>query len=173
MEHIVIGKGVTVIGNDAFYDHTSVISVDLPDGLKEIHGYAFGGCGSLKTIKIPGSVISIADSVFDDCGSLDSISVDPDNSNYTSSDGVLYDKDMSTIIRYPAGKTADLFTIPGTVVTIGDSSFERCHNLISVEIPEGVKTIDEYAFYGCDIFHSVSIPGSVEEICYSAFEACT
>ena len=172
IEHIVIGKGVTVIGDESFFELVSLVSVDLPDGLKEIRADAFTNCVSLKTIGIPGSVESILEDVFDGCGALDSFTVDPSNSHYTSSNGVLYSKDMSTIVRYPAGKMATSFTVPETVVTIDRSAFDRCCNLTSVEIPDGLKIIDKYAFYECDRLQSISIPGSVEDIGDSAFYLC-
>ena len=174
IKHIVIDKGVTVIGEEAFYYLPSVVSVDLPDGLRDIHVNAFTGCKSLKTVKIPGSVESISEEAFDDCGALDTISVDPDNGHYTSSDGILYSKDMSTIVKYPAGKPSSSFTVPENIVTIGKSAFDRCHNLVSVEIPDGVKTIGTYAFYECDRLQSisVSISGSIEKIGEWAFTSC-
>jgi hypothetical protein len=79
---------------------------------------------------------------------LTTISVDESNQNYSSSDGVLFNKDKTTLMQFPGGKTGS-YTIPNSVTTIGERAFSGCSGLTSVTIPESVITIGDGAFYNC------------------------
>lgn len=115
-------------------------------GVTSIYPYAFYGCNNLTNIKIPAEVSMVN---FKDCSSLTSIEVNENNENYTSVDGVLYSKDKSKIICYPAGKTQQQYNILEGVICIGMGSFYKCNNLTNIEIPTGVKSIEQDAFYKC------------------------
>jgi hypothetical protein len=99
--------------------------------------------------------------------------MDGANPSFSSLDGVLFNKDQSILIRYPAGKTADRYTIPDGATSIGGSAFCGCTSLASVEIGDGLTSIGSSAFYGCDSLVSIGIPDSVSDIGYYAFSDCT
>ena len=88
-----------------------------------IGDFAFLNATSLTTIKIPNSIKSIGERVFVNCNSLIDIIVDDNNLNLSSVDGVLFNKNKTTIICYPQGKTSSQYTIPDTVTTIATSAF--------------------------------------------------
>ena len=115
------GLPVTTIGGYAFYKCTSLTSVTIPDSVTSIGNYAFYECTSLTSVTIPDSVTTIESSAFSGCTSLTSINVSKQNLNYTSIDGILYDKEGTTLICCPAGKTS--VTIPDSVTTIGNWLF--------------------------------------------------
>lgn len=132
---------------------------------------AFVGCTEVKTITIPSTVTgNIEGSFFSGCTSLTAINVDPENTQYSSIDGVLYNKDQTELIRVPETRTS--IVIPNTVRTIGASAFSGCTKLTSVEMPM-VTTIEENAFSNCTGLTSIEFPTSLNSIGDRAFRGCT
>ncbi len=189
------GVPVTSIGDEAFYECTSLTSVNIPDSVTSIVDSAFEGCTSLASVIIPDSVTSIGEYVFYQCESLTSVTI-PDsvvsigyrafldctslasidiaetNENYCSIDGVLFDRNATTLIQYPAGKNNDEYSIPDSVTSIGDYAFGACTTLYSVTIGDNVTSIGESAFADCTSLASVIIPDSVKSIGSFAFRSC-
>lgn len=140
--------------------------------VKSIGDRAFYGCDSLTSVTIPDSVTSIGEYAFKHCESLTSITVEEGNTSYRSRDGNLYSKDEKTLIQYAMGKSAQSFTIPDSVTSIGEKAFDSCKYLTSVTIGNGVTSIYEGAFHCCNSLTSVTIPDSVTSIGFFAFGGC-
>ena len=102
-------------------------------------------CSSLTSVTIPDSVTEIGEYAFDGCTSLTSINVSKQNPNYTSIDGILYDKEGTTLICCPAGTEKSSVTIPDSVTSIEGLAFYECTSLTSVTIPDSVTTIGGWA----------------------------
>ena len=173
LKSITIPNSVTEMGRRAFSGCSSLTGIAIPDSVTEIGKYAFDGCKSLTSITIPDGVTSIGDGAFYNCSSLTEIKVASENSNYVSVNGVLYNKDKTTIICYPAGKKGNNYKIPDGVTKVDSSAFIGCSSLTSITIPNGVTEIGYSVFEGCTNLKSITIPNGVTSIGDSAFEGCT
>jgi hypothetical protein len=118
------------------------------------------------------SVASIADTAFDECRNLTAITADALNPVYRSVAGVLFNKNLTTLVKYPEG-IAGGYTIPDSVTDIGYQAFYRCGRLTSVTIPDSVINIGDWAFVSCTNLTSITIPNSVTNIGYIAFSGCS
>ena len=157
LKSITIPESVTFIGGSTFDGCTSLTSLVIPNSVTSIDDYAFSGCTSLTSITIPDNVTSIGDYVFLGCTSLTAINVATDNKNYVSVNGVLYNKERTTIICYPAGKKDKNYTIIDGVTSIDWEAFSGCTNLTSITIPDSVTSIDNYAFLGCTSLTAINV----------------
>jgi hypothetical protein len=137
-----------------------------------IGALAFESTG-LTSVTIPGSVKFIGRIPFAFCAKLTSINVAADNVDYSSEDGVLFNKNKTTLIRYPQGKHGASYTIPDSVDFIQEGAFAHCRGLTSVMIPNSVTSIDTEAFIYCENLTSVTIPGSVTNGARGAFRGCS
>lgn len=144
-----IGTGVTALESFIFSDCTSLTQVNIPNGVTTIEPYAFSGCNSLTKVIIPDSVtdIDIEGHAFSSCPSLIEFIVSASSKYYTSIGGVLFTKDMKTLVSYPSGKSGS-YSIPDGVEIIGYSAFEG-DNVTDVYIPSNVSKIDKHAFASC------------------------
>lgn len=143
----------------------------IPDSVTSIDTNAFSGCTSLESVTI-GSGVTGIDDHFKPCSSLTSIVVSESNPNYSSCDGVLFNKSKTEIITYPCGKSGS-YIVPEGVTSIGAFAFSGCSNLTSVTIPDSVTSIEFYAFNFCNNLESIIIPDSVTNIVMFAFNGCT
>ncbi len=156
---------VTGIGNAAFVRCESLTSVTIPDSVTSIGNSAFSGCTSLTSVTIPVSVTSIGDLPFSICTLLTAINVAEENENYCSVDGVLFSKDVTSLIAYPAGKEQSSFDVPQSVTDIECYAFYYCKNLTAVTIPESVTSIEGYAFSGCTSLTAIDVDEKNENYC--------
>ncbi|MEI6796173.1 MAG: leucine-rich repeat domain-containing protein, partial [Methanomassiliicoccales archaeon] len=153
---VTIPDSVTSIGSSAFEQSTSLTSIVFGQGVAAIGNYAFYGCSALSSVTIPASLTSIGSLVFTPCTSLISITVAASNVNYASVDGVLYNKDLTTLIQYPGGKTG-AFVVPEDVVSIERYAFYKCNSIASVTIPDNVTSIGFDAFAGCAALDGITV----------------
>ena len=158
--HTIKGVTVTSIGDQAFYNCTSLTSVTIPDSVTSIGDRAFRCCISLTSVTIPDSVTSIGEEAFYGCWDLTRLTI-PGSVTSIDKDAFCFCSSLTSV------------TIPDSVTSIGDSAFYGCESLTSVTIPDSVTSIGSCAFYGCASLTSVTIPDSVTSIGGSAFYGCT
>lgn len=123
---VLIESGVTSIGDDAFAECSEITSVTIPDGVTNIGSGALKYCTALTSVTIPDSVTSIGKMAFADCTALTSIEVASDNEYYSVLDGVLFNKDTTELVCFPAGRAGASYTIPDSVTSIGEAAFSIC-----------------------------------------------
>lgn len=168
---VVIASGVTSIGNWAFNGASQLQSVSFatPIQLTSIGNGGFGWTSSLTSITIPASVTNLGQSPFYASTGLSSVTVDAGNPNFSSIEGVLFDKLGTTLIYYPGQRSDTTYSIPSNVTTIQDYAFAFAKVLTNVTIPSGVSSIPTYAFDNATSLISITIPSSVTSIGESAF----
>ena len=147
----------------------SLKSIIFPQSVNSVGSFAFGKCTGINSFNIFSSVASIEDQAFYYCKGL--MDVETDNPNYSSQEGVLFNKNKTTLIRFP-GLKAGSYTIPSSVETIDEYAFAQCDSLTSITIPSSVTTIGSEAFSYCYSLKSINIPSSVTSIGMGLFEYC-
>ncbi len=172
IEEITLPQSIIKTEAYAFFDCYALKSITLPDNLTTIGEGAFLSCTSLENIYIPKSVSFIGEGAFSGCTSLKNITVNEYNENYSSIDGVLYNKSMTHLITYPAGSEYPTFTTPSTVITIGNSAFTDCAMLKEVTLTKGVTTIGSAAFLSCYMLEKIYVTDALITIGEEAFSGC-
>lgn len=167
---ITIPSSITTINPSTFSGCSSLITIVLPPSLTNIGGEAFRECTSLTAINIPASVIKIDSMAFMDCSGL--ITVDENNPNYSSQNGLLFNKQKTILIQCPNSIIGN-YTIPASITSISTGAFSYCTGLTSIAIPNSVASIGNYAFYNCTGLSSIQIPSSVNYIGLLAFYGCS
>ncbi len=166
--HVVIEEGVTSVGNYAFNSGYMISDIVLPSTLKRIGDYAIG-CRA-ETITLPAAVTEIGEGAFSGCSRLKNIEVEPGSSAYCDVDGVLFDKDVETLIIYPAGREEESYSVPSTVKEVGDHAFEGYHTpLKEIHFPKIVEKIGAYSFAWNESIENFPIPPYVTSIGDYAF----
>ena len=169
---VTLPAGVTSIGDYAFSYCGNLALATLPAGLQEIGFGAFLGCEKLSAVTIPAGVKKIGEGAFAGCGSLPTITVAAGNTKYVAVDGVLFYKDKTVLLQYPAGRAATSYVIPAEVTNIVDEAFSLAYNLTAVTLPIGLTFIGNHAFVNCSRLTSITIPAAVKTIGENAFTFC-
>ena len=144
----------------------------VSNDVTNIEEAAFCGCPGLTSVTILNGVTSIEYGAFCDCADLQEIIVSEENANYSSLDGVLFNKDQTVLIQYPQAKSGS-YIIPNSVTCIRDGAFHDCTGLTSITIPNSITEIEDWAFSFCSGLTSVTIPNNVFRIGEYAFVLCT
>lgn len=194
LTEVNLPTGLTVLEDRVFLACKSLKNLTIPESVTTIKNNAFNSCPKLESITIPKNVTQI-EYDFEFCDSLSNINVANDNKAFSSKDGVLYNKNQSSLLVYPPAKESDNFvvpnsvenirenafayssklkgvTIPKNVTYIGEFAFEKCINLRNVSLSDAITVIEKGTFYGCKSLIEVTIPESVNKIGIMAFGHC-
>ncbi|WP_165253408.1 leucine-rich repeat domain-containing protein, partial [Adlercreutzia sp. ZJ304] len=174
------------IGSSAFQD-TKFTSISLPSSLRTIKGYAFTSVPIAGELSIPEGVENIGSSVFGNnvditkltipstatnlaidvaygLSGATEILVASGNPNYTSVDGALFTKDMTTLMRYPASNPRTEYEIPYGVKTLAKGAFAGMKNLENIVIPNSVETLGNALFHYSSKLKTVRMSSSVKNV---------
>lgn len=153
---INLPSSLEVVGYSAF-TYNKFTDLILPVGIKELRGASFGHTEvQSKRAFIPNTVITIDDNPFYS-STLETIEVASDNPNFKSIDGVLFNKEGTKILVYPAYKSVNSYTIPSGVKIIGRSFFANNYNLTELSIPASVTQLEPFALWSCPSLQQINI----------------
>lgn len=144
------------IGANAF-EFSGIKSITIPEGVTTIGKEAFSTCDVLTEVTLPSTLASMSGEAFKFCSKLANIYVADGNTNYSSINGILLNKDKTTLVLFPPAKANDKFTLlPPSITTLGDYAFYTCTNLKNVVIPNKVTSIGERTFGMCSNLNSIT-----------------
>ena len=167
---VTIEDGVEEIKKYAFYACRYLRSVKLPATLKSVGSYAFWNSLSLSNIYNPASLTDLSAKAFTE-GGMSAYEVSPDNPVYSSEDGIMFNKDKTELLHFPAKKQVESYSIPEKVEKIVEFAFES-NQLNEVIFHDKLLSIDDYAFFLCENLAKADVPNSVEFVGESAFSRC-
>ena len=181
LRQVTIPGSVKTIDGGAFANCENLAEITIPEGVETIGAYAFLECKNLEKVEISSTVTKIGmdsdvnftdyeGSAFWECDKLSQIIVSEDNTAYTSLDGCLYDKNMTTLFACPNTKIS--LDVPEGVTRIGDGAFSENENLKEVQLPSTLKAIGDCAFWVCRCLEEIHLPESLESIGRDAFTEC-
>lgn len=154
------GKTVGALDVKVFFNNDVITSVEIPDTVNEIPGYAFYKCSNLTEVIIPDGVKLIGIHAFEDCTSLTTVNL-PDSvvniddfafNNCVSLTEIKMSESVESVGMYAFTSCKKLSSIefPNTLVSVGDMSFAYCTSLTEVKLPASVQNVPETAFMGCN-----------------------
>ena len=157
---VIIPETVETIEAMAFHRCESLNCLKLPESLDSIGRVAFVLCNGLRSVTIPERVSYLDGSVFNSIN-LEEIIVHPRNQSFVAVDGILFSKDLTRLVCYPAAKSDTSYTIPYGVESIASGAFTNNRNLTDVVIPETVKYIGEEAFASSRALRTIELHDSL------------
>ena len=160
IKSVNIENGITSIGNNAFYNCSSLEYADIPDSVTSVGNASFSACKSLKDITIPQGMTDINQFAFSGCSSFSELTI-PDS--------------VTSIADHAFGNCTGLYkvTIPDSITTIEQGVFMNCTNLSEVNLPDSIKTIRYQSFWGCTSLTGITLPPETETIESFAFKECS
>ena len=161
---LTLSDKVRVVGWAAFEQSSALRSITFPKSVKTLEGYSVGYSPSLTTVNIPSSVETISEYAFSSAGSLRTINVDSANSNFSSVNGILYNKDKTKLIKIPAGQDLSDFSIPATAKTIGSYAISNIQSLIKLSIPNGITDLEANSIISNNNLRIINISKSVKSL---------
>ncbi len=190
---VVIPDGVVTISETAFAGNNEITGITIPPSVKENGFSLFAGCNniekvafsegiteikelpfydlSVKSLSIPASVTTFDSHVYK-FSQLENIIVEEGNLHLKSIDGVLFNHDMTVLLKYPTERRDAEYTVPETVKTITTWAFFPSTYIKKINIPESVTEIEADAFSCCKSLESVNLPSGITKIPSSAFVNC-
>ena len=172
LTEITFPDALTAIGEYAFSNCAGLTSIPFPDGLTSIAWGAFRECAALTEVTLPVGLTELEADVFSDCTALTAIFVAEGNPCFSSdAEGVVFDREQTTLLLYPCGKTGS-YAVPDSVSVIGVDAFCGCEALTEITFPAGLTDICEGAFCDCTGLTSLSFPAELAAIDAWAFSGC-
>lgn len=168
---LALSEGITSIGDRAFSGCNGLTRVDLPNSVVEVGTRAFMDCASLTEVSLGTGVEQIGDRAFQ-TPVLEAFAVASGNLSYCDEAGILFDKNKTELLQFPANYPETSYVVPRGVTKIGKFAFYRCKALTTVELPKSLETIESAAF-NSSALSQIILPDHVTSVGESAFAGCS
>lgn len=172
LREITWPSALETIEAQAFYGSQNMPELILPETVIAIGDMAFYYWNQITTVTLPASVKTLGSYVFDGCDALTEICVADDNTAYCDMDGVLFDHEKTTLIKYPSGKKDSAYTVPDGVAILEGWSFIGATALKQIDLND-VTQIGEEAFYFCTALEQITLPMTLETLEQATFAYCS
>ncbi|MBQ5825758.1 MAG: leucine-rich repeat protein, partial [Clostridia bacterium] len=180
IKKVVIGDGVTSIGDSAFADCTQLAAVEMSDSIISIGDYAFKNCFALTEIEIPKNVASVEEYAFYGCSALDTVNFNAEDCKilYSYYADMFYASPVKTlnvgtgVNNLPNIDTLETVNFADGATVVPAGAFSGCTKLTTVNLPDSIERIGISAFYGCDSLTSFVTPANTTYIGDFSFENC-
>jgi hypothetical protein len=175
LKSITLPTALTAFGGTCFSGCTSLTSIVIPSGVQTLSYNTFQNCTALATATLPAQLKTFDlnawanASPFTGCYNLESVSIDPSNIYYATQDGALYDKNKTILVYCPTGRKG-AFTLPSTVITVGQCSMMDCKGLTAFSFGTSAPvTLESNSFKRCTGLTTITIPASVTTLASSQY----
>lgn len=169
LKEVTIPNSVTWIGMSAFQRMDGLEAITFGDGVTELPNSVFVNDVALKTINLGKGMKTVKPIDVNGLTGLEAINVADGNPYLSSSDGILFNSDKTTLKIYPVNHAGESYSIPAGVKTVGVSAFQGAANLTSVTFPASVETVDSMAFFDCAALSQVQLNEGLKSIHQAAF----
>lgn len=163
LTNIDMPYSITYIGSNAFSLCTSLESFTVPNFVKYFDASWFYYCTNLQSITLSANIELVSIGYMYGCNSFSEFNVYSTNSRFTAKDGVLYSKDLKTLLAYPIAKEGNNFEIPSYVEEIATYTFNGCKNLKSLTMWGTMETLNSGAVINCESLHTLYFKGTMDE----------
>ena len=168
-----IPEGVTEIGNNGFAGCTHLENIDLPNSLVKIGNWAFYYCSGFTSFHIPRNLAEIGYDTFQECKNIEFFTCSSLNQHFKVISGVLYNKELTQLVWYPAASPITSFVIPNTVRSLRDYCFGYNTKLVEVILPDSLKWMGMNIFRDCTGITEIDVPDGVQHMGVTVFGNCS
>lgn len=172
LRHVTLPSTLTMIDDYAFMNCVALEEIVIPPSVRNLGWECFYNCASLQEVTIPAGVEEIEEFVFEGCASLEAIHVESGNRMYKDEDGVLFNIEGTTLIRYPSAKADPVYSLPEGCERIEDFAFIGNTHMEQIEGMMQIRELGEDAFYGCTALTNIELPDGITLLNRSTFGTC-
>ena len=168
---VTYSSTITSIGSYAFKSNYALLSLTIPDTVTTVGNYAFQYCQNATDVYVGKSLKSLGANTFAGCSAVTEYQLHPENTNFKTIDGALYNYSTTSLYWYPPASEATYLCTPNETTVIGPNAIGHARNLVAIDLP-GVTALQSGALMYCTGLTEISCP-NVKTVGVQAFDHCS